>query len=239
MKKFFSLSSHPGKTGMHFYNGAFAMLGINASYQSIGATDLRSAVRSLLDEHDADGFSLSMPFKRSIIRYLDVPDELVVRYNTCNTVVVRDGKLYGYNCDHAGAKHVLGLAGDCSSAMVLGNGAMGSMISAMLGPKCLMFSRSSGNWEARHARSDLIVNATAVGTTDDGSPLEAINAKMVIDLAVKPGKLTTQCKEAGVTYIPGIEFYKHQFIRQFNHYTNIDLDPLMFDVLLGKLHAAS
>ena len=239
MKRFYSISSHPGKTGTHYYNGAFSRLGIDATYHAIGTTDLTSAMHDLVSSQDVAGFSVSMPFKRSVIRHLDVPDQLVTRYNSCNTVVIRDGKLYGYNCDHAGAEHVLRLAGDYRSAAVLGNGAMGSMMSAMIGPRCRVFSRSSGNWSARHASADLIINATAVGTANGDSPLDGINAGTVIDLAMKPGKLRSQCLESGVTYIPGLEFYKYQFMRQFKHYTSMELDPFLFDELSGKLNDAT
>ena len=45
-----------------------------------------------------------------------------------------------------------------------------------------------------------------------------------IDLAVNPGLLSYQAKENDIKYISGKDFYKYQFMRQFEIYTGMKVD---------------
>ncbi len=232
MPQFFSLSSHPGRTGTHFYNLFFEKLGLaNHSYRALGRGDLSGAVKEIMSHDDVGGISISMPFKKEIIKFLDNADVLVERYNTCNTVKIVNGKLFGYNADHAGAKHFITRINPSMRVSILGNGAMGSMLKSMLvGYQVTIFSRSLGNWEKRHSATDAIINATAVGTTSNESPLDRVdNCSLVLDLSPKVGRLREQCSLEGKEYVGGMCFYKYQFMEQFKIYTGIDADPVLFD----------
>src|SRR5579859_1460484 len=70
------------------------------------------------------GFSVTMPFKRAIIRHLDWLDPLAAKIGACNTVAIRRGKWMGWNTDAAAVIEVLvkrmRLAG--SRILVLGAG---------------------------------------------------------------------------------------------------------------------
>jgi shikimate dehydrogenase len=171
-----------------------------------------------------------MPFKNEIISYLDDMESLVVEYDSCNTVLIVDNKLHGFNTDYYGARVVIDRIPYAQKVLILGDGVMGKMILSMI-PYAGVCSRNRGNWNKRHALVDTIINCTACGTMSDESPLEHIPAttSLVIDLAAKPNKLQEQCKEAKVGYIPGIEFYKHQFIRQFEIYTGITITKGIFE----------
>lgn len=46
-----------------------------------------------------DGFNITIPYKTDIINLIDETDDKVKLYNSCNTVVCRNGKYYGYNTD--------------------------------------------------------------------------------------------------------------------------------------------
>lgn len=46
-----------------------------------------------------DGFNITIPYKTDIINFIDEVDDKVNLYNSCNTVVHRDNKYYGYNTD--------------------------------------------------------------------------------------------------------------------------------------------
>lgn len=48
------------------------------------------------------GFNVTMPHKVDIIRYLDEIDEDAKRYNSVNTVRIKNGRLYGFNTDGRG-----------------------------------------------------------------------------------------------------------------------------------------
>jgi shikimate 5-dehydrogenase len=237
MHRFISLASHPGKTGTYFYNRFFNDFQLTGHhYTALACVDLQSTINTEIAQGHLCGISISMPFKKTIIPLLNKVDDSVKQHNTCNTVLVDNGKLIGYNADLAGAEHVLSMINDNDRVTILGNGSIGSMIHRMINGRATMFSRSLGNWEERHQPADVIINATAAGTSIPESPLEMIpGSRLVIDLATKPGSLANQCLTTGTDYVGGLIFYKYQFIRQFNIYTGISIDPNEFDRLEKEL----
>ncbi len=235
MKHYVSLSQYPGKQGQYFYTSFFKNLNIEADYNPLCATpeDFSSKIKHAIDS-GVRGISISMPFKKLIVPFLDVPDTEVSDYQSCNTVVINDGKLHGHNADLAGVKYVAYRIRQPKIA-VLGNGSIGKMFAQFLSrdDRCLVnvYSRSLGNWSDRHDGSDTVINCTALGTIDETSPLDFVdkNTKLIVDLSIKPGQLAKQAQTADVEFISGQEFYKQQFIKQFWFYTGIDIDPSDYD----------
>lgn len=235
MNHYVSLSQYPGKQGQYFYTNFFKLYNIDADYSPLSATPetLKEKLDHALDS-GVKGISVSMPFKKAVVEHLDVPDTEVVDYQSCNTIVVQNGKLYGHNADLAGVKYVAyRIAHPVIS--ILGNGSIGNMFAQFLSrdDKFMvnLYSRSLGNWDQRHAPADVVINCTAMGTVDSTSPLEFVgkSTKMIVDLAIKPGQLIEQAQQAGIDYISGQEFYKQQFMKQFWLYTGIDVDSDEYD----------
>ena len=92
MNKYISLSKYPGKQGFYYYTEFFKLYNIDAEYTPIGTDNLQEEISRAKDS-DVKGISVSMPFKQEIIKYLDWADSTVTEYETCNTVVNRDGRL--------------------------------------------------------------------------------------------------------------------------------------------------
>lgn len=57
------------------------------------------------------GFTVTMPYKVKIMEYCDALDESAEKCGSANTILVRDGKLIGYNTDGWGMIKSLGLKG--------------------------------------------------------------------------------------------------------------------------------
>lgn len=122
-----SFSENPGNNGCLFFNDAFQRNNINAIYKSFSAQNVQRIVYCTKALPFA-GFALSMPFKKNIVGYLNDYEEEVMKIGSCNTVVVKDEKLYGYNTDWIGVykffknkdlKHVnvIGTGGFANSIM--------------------------------------------------------------------------------------------------------------------------
>lgn len=234
MKQFVSFSKYPSNNGRYFYTNFFKLHNINADYNPLAATE-----DNILDmiKHAASqkvvGISISMPFKQKVLAILDYAETNVIKYNSCNTIVVVDNKLHGYNTDIQGVIKTCSYT-DSTSIDILGDGAMASMYYKYLLDKNItinMYSRKLRNWDNRNSStSDVVINCTGVGTINDETPLDTVeNRKLVIDLAIKKKELYKQCLQKGIKYISGIEFYKYQFLAQYMLYTELEVSSSDFD----------
>lgn len=232
MNKYISLSKYPGRQGFYYYTEFFKLYNIDATYEPIGTDNLHEELCRARD-NDVKGISVSMPFKQEIIKYLDSADDSVKQFNTCNTVVNKDGKLYGYNCDYSGAQRVLQDIKLKDYVTVLGAGSMGSMIFKMLKHNANLVSPRLGNWSHRHEPASVVINCTNQGTISAKSPVDYIpdGCRLVIDLTVNDCELAKQAASLGVKYISGQEFYKYQFMEQFKIYTGRTVDPVDYDTI--------
>src|SRR3954470_8318467 len=89
----------------------------------------------LLQEHPLlKGFSITIPYKRSVIEYLDNPSAAVKEMNACNCVKLKDDKLYGYNTDIVGFKESFTkhLKPYHTKALILGTGGASSAVEFVL-----------------------------------------------------------------------------------------------------------
>jgi shikimate 5-dehydrogenase len=235
MKQYYSVSQYPGKNGQFFYSKFFEYYEIEASYTPIGTTLLSNTLNEI--KSLASGISVSMPFKNEIIDFLDIKDLAVENYLVCNTINVINSQLHGFNCDLEGVKFLSKKINSSSSISVLGNGCIGKMFSKYLNDrKPVIFSRSLSNWEDRHKNNEVIINCTSLGTSHPESPLKYIpkKTKLIIDLSLLNNDLEKLCFANQITYINGFEFYKAQFLKQFEIYTNIVPDPNYFDSIYQK-----
>lgn len=48
------------------------------------------------------GINITIPYKTSVMKYLDHTDIAAKAIGSVNTVIIKNGKLYGYNTDHSG-----------------------------------------------------------------------------------------------------------------------------------------
>jgi len=233
MKNYISLSKYPGKTGEYFYNNLFKHHGIDATYSALKCDNLDISLQKAMQER-VSGISVSMPYKKTIIPYLDNISNDCDIYQSCNTIVNHNGNLTGYNCDLAGVVHTCASIAQDDSVVVLGDGAMASMYTQyLIDFDVLQCARKLNTWELRHQPCDVIINATGMGTSCDQSPYDILppNVKLVIDLSVKQGQLKALCQSSGVKYLSGREFYKQQFKLQFQIYTGIQPDDHIYNKL--------
>jgi shikimate dehydrogenase len=77
--------------------------GLNATYNAMPVTleQLKDAMQMLID-NDYAGCNLTIPLKEEAMALMDSHDDSALVSGAVNTVVVRDGKLKGYNSDGFG-----------------------------------------------------------------------------------------------------------------------------------------
>ena len=241
MKKFISLSQYPGKTGQYFYTEFFKHYNIDAVYEPRSCDNIEQSLNDALNEN-ISGISVSMPFKQTVIKQLRSRSASVSLYNSCNTIVNDSGLLTGYNADLAGvenvAKHIL----PNDRITVLGAGAIGSMFVKYLEhshyDKLNICARNLGTWSKRYDPADVIINCTALGTSINESPYKLGQippaTRLVIDLAIKDNEFKQQCQSYNIKYISGREFYRSQFLKQFEIYTGIKPSEELFNEIESR-----
>ena len=163
------------------------------------------------------GINVTIPYKSDVIPYLDYIDAAAKKIGAVNTVVNREGKLYGYNTDFGGMRALILKQGfDYKDAKVLVLGTGGTAKTALavaesLGAgEIISVSRSgSVNYEnvyALHCDADYIINTTPVGMYPDNfsSPLDISlfkRLKGVTDAVYNPLK-TRLCIDAQSKGVP-------------------------------------
>ena len=130
-------------------------------------------VGAFLERRDFKGINVTIPYKQTVIPYLDEIDEAAKAIGAVNTVVNRGGKLYGYNTDFGGLKALIertGVSVAGKKALVFGSGgasATAQYVLRQLGAREVVVISRHGedNYENldRHADAQIAVNTTPVG----------------------------------------------------------------------------
>jgi 3-dehydroquinate dehydratase / shikimate dehydrogenase len=190
------------------------------------------------------GFSVTIPHKQKVIRYLDVVDPLAKRIGAVNTVWRRAGKWRGSNTDVDGVlvplAKVMRIAG--ASVLVVGNGGAARGAACALtdaGAKVTLTGRSIDRVRAlakfcasepvpkeqlNGRKFDALVHATSVGMfphVDECFFSDTIPAEVVFDMVYNPLEtlLIKRAREQGKTVIPGIQMFVEQAVKQFELWT--------------------
>lgn len=99
------LLGHPAKHSISpkMHNEAFSLLGLDNIYLAFDVTEahLEEAIASLR-LFDAKGWNLTMPHKKAIIPFLDEISQISELTESVNTVINKNGKLYGTTTDGIG-----------------------------------------------------------------------------------------------------------------------------------------
>ena len=131
------------------------------------------ALEQFLKGANFAGINVTIPYKKTVIPYLDDLSPIARKLHSVNTIVRRpDGTLYGHNTDYSGFQEMVknsGLTVSGKKVLVLGSGGASNTACAVLeemGADVIVISRSGENNYGNlhhHADTALIVNTTPVG----------------------------------------------------------------------------
>ena len=86
------------------HNSVYHALSINAVLLAFPNKDLPSLIKTI-KTLSIGLTAVTMPFKEKIIKYLDDYSPEVEALKAANTIILRQGKLHGYNTDVDGIKY--------------------------------------------------------------------------------------------------------------------------------------
>ena len=102
--------------------------GMLAEYEYELMELLEKEVVELLEKKEFTAINVTIPYKQTVIPYLDTVSPVAQRIGAVNTIVNKDGKLFGYNTDYYGMKALIermGLSLANKKVLVLGTGGTG------------------------------------------------------------------------------------------------------------------
>lgn len=199
---------------------------------------------SMADKLPVAGFSVTIPHKQRVLRYLDIIDPLSRRIGAVNTVWKKAGKWRGVNTDADAVTIPLGkkLRLSKSTVLLAGNGgaARGAAYALIqAGAKVSIVGRNPDRVrslakacgaepllrEQLESRNfDALVHATPIGMHPHENECffpGRIPADVVFDMVYNPiqTRLIRSAAEQGRTVIPGIQMFLEQAAQQFEIWT--------------------
>jgi len=245
--KIFAVIADPVRHSVspHVHNRAFQSRRMDAVYVPllVSPNQLRDFFQ-FAAELPLAGFSVTIPHKRRIMRYLDYVDPVARRIGAVNTVIRKAGKWRGLNTDAEAVSGPLAklISLPKATVLIIGNGgaARGAACAlADLGTKVSLTGRNPDRVRAlarfvggepmsheqvllRHF--DIVVNATPIGMwphVDECFFEDRIPGEIVFDMVYNPLEtlLIKRAREQGKQTVPGVKMFIEQAVRQFEIWT--------------------
>lgn len=207
-------------------------------------------VGPFLEKRDFCAINVTIPYKQTVMPYLDEISETAQRIGAVNTIVNRGGVLYGDNTDFAGMRALsenIGLSLAGKKVLILGTGGASKTAQALakfMGAEeyyCVSrFGRDGSiTYEraiAEHADAQVIINATPVGMfpRSAGRPID-ISAfpalEGVLDAIYNPLRtnLVLDAQERGLPAAGGLYMLSAQAVHASAVFRGIEVDPKLID----------
>ena len=209
-----------------------------------------SGLGEFLTKREFNAINVTIPYKQDVIPYLDEISETAKRIGAVNTIVNRNGKLFGDNTDFPGmlalAKHInVDVKG--KKVLILGTGGAsktGHALAEYMGAESVYYvSRSGKNGSityeqavSEHSDAQVIINATPVGMfpKQGGSPID-ISAfpklEGVLDAIYNPLRtnLILDAQEKGIPAEGGLYMLAAQAVHAAAVFQDIPPDESLVD----------
>ena len=216
------------------------------------------AVGPFLEKKEFAAINVTIPYKQTVIPYLDFVSDIANRIGAVNTVVNREGRLYGYNTDYYGMRALMERVGaDLSGkkVLVLGTGGTSKtacVVAADLGAgEILTVSRSKkegcityGDAVSLHGDAAILINTTPAGMYPDceGSPLSLSAFRRlegVIDAVYNPlcTNLVLDARERGAKAEGGLYMLVMQAVVAVEKFLDTEIEKTRADAVFADLLA--
>ena len=203
-------------------------------------------IDGLFANPEVTAFNVTIPYKVEAFGRCDILSETAAEIGSVNTVVKRNGKIYGYNTDLYGFEAMVKRAGADFAGkkiLILGSGGASRTVSVYCkkagAGETLIISRSGENNYGNlhlHADADIIVNTTPVGMYPENgcSPVDLRQFRrleFVIDLIYNPfrTKLLLDAEKLGIPCTNGLYMLAAQGFRSSELFTGNSLDNSLID----------
>ena len=223
----------------------------------------KEALDAFMKKKEFTAINVTIPYKKDVIPYLYEIDENAKRIGAVNTIVNKDGKLYGYNTDFFGMRaliHKLDLDFSGKKVVILGTGGTSNTAIAVaesLGAKEIVTVGRTAKKDVityeelyrLHTDAEFIVNTTPCGMfpypdgneTIAGTPidLEAFpQLKGVMDAVYNPLRtnLVMNAIEKGIPAGGGLYMLVAQAVIASEKFLDTSFDPSLNDSIFHEIY---
>ena len=201
-----------------------------------------------------DAFNVTIPYKQTVIPFMDTVSPEAERIGAVNTVVRHpDGTVHGYNTDYFGFSYMidrLGLDVKGKKALVFGSGGASLTACAVLRDRqvreLVVIGIEDNNPEtlAKHGDTEIVVNATPVGMyPKNGSTPVSLslfpNCIAVLDVIYNPARtaLLLEAEARKIPHINGLYMLVAQAVKAFEFFTGDPSEEGIIDVITAQIEA--
>ena len=189
--------------------------------------------------------NVTIPYKQDVIKYLDFIDPMAKEIGAVNTVVNKNGKLYGYNTDFLGLCDLisnLGIEIKDKKVLILGGGGTSKTAAAvaksLLAKEVVRVSRVAKEGfvtyeeaKEKHSNAEIIINTTPCGMYPDIDTAaidvnDYPNLLGVVDAVYNPinSKLVLSAKNNGIKAEGGLYMLVAQAVYAAEKFTDTQID---------------
>jgi shikimate dehydrogenase len=247
-----------GKTLKHSFSKSVHSYLDSKDYELVSLNE--DELDSFLKRRDFLGINVTIPYKEKVIPYLDYVSPEVKEIGACNTIVNKNGKLYGYNTDYYGLESLINhyhYEIENKVIAILGTGGTKNttyyLLKKLKAKKIYVVSRNPHENEISYSQLDgikneieIIINTTPVGMYPNNDKqiisLKGYNhLKGLIDVIYNPLNtcLVLEGKKNHINSHGGLYMLIGQAIRASElfldkEYDKRMLDRIYFDILKKK-----
>ena len=213
-------------------------------------------LKEFLNKKSFCAVNVTIPYKETVIPYLDSVSEIASRIGAVNTIVNREGKLFGYNTDYYGMKALIermNLELNGKKVLILGTGGTSKtarVVASDLGAsEIITVSRSkfekSVTYEQAtsiHSDAEIIINTTPSGMYPavEDSPIDITTFNKlsgVVDAVYNPlcTNLVLSARERGIKAEGGLYMLVMQAVFAVERFLDKKIEPQKAEELFLKI----
>ena len=212
----------------------------------------RGSLKEFIRSGNVGGLNITIPYKVEAMKYCDVISPEAEEIGAVNTVVRKNGRVYGFNTDKYGFIYMLEKGGiDVIEKKVIVLGSGGASKTACycvkkLGAKEVTVISRSGNDNygniSKHFDAEIIINATPVGMFPENgnSPIELENftsCEGVADMIYNPlrTKLLLDSERLGIKYTGGLSMLTAQAKKAAEYFFDTEYPDSITDKITDEI----
>lgn len=211
---------------------------------------------AFMERKEFSAINVTIPYKQAVIPYLSEISPQAKAIGAVNTIVQRDGKLYGYNTDFFGMRALILRAGielSGKKVLILGSGGTSRTARAVAedlsAREILVVSRTGKEGityeEARacHRDAEILINTTPCGMYPNihSVPLDIEDYPVlegVVDAVYNPlsTELVIRARARGIKAVCGLYMLVAQAAFAVEYFLDTKIDPQKIETVYGEIY---